>query len=270
MPSVAVTGAARGLGYQFLQYFAAKPDYQVFGLVRRNKADTDAKLSKDGITNVTIIEADITDAPALEKAAEQVSQAAGGKLDLLINNAAILGERSRWKPMADMSASFLDEEMTACFRTNVIGVAFATNAFLPLIKAGQQKKVITLATGLADVELTNQLSAVAGGPYSISKAATNMLVAKYNAAYGASEGILFLALSPGLVDTDMNASGPKDEEAIKGEQAMVAAFMKFAPDFKGPITPEESVNSMMEVVDKATVESMGGAFVSHHGDKNWL
>ena len=36
--------------------------------------------------------------------------------------------------------------------------------------------------------------------YSISKAALNMAIAKFSAQY-AKDGVLFLALSPGMVDT---------------------------------------------------------------------
>lgn len=39
-----------------------------------------------------------------------------------------------------------------------------------------------------------------GTQYAASKAAVNMLVAKYNVAYG-PKGILFMSISPGLVDT---------------------------------------------------------------------
>jgi NAD(P)-dependent dehydrogenase (short-subunit alcohol dehydrogenase family) len=52
---------------------------------------------------------------------------------------------------------------------------------------------LVLYTGLA-----NQ------APYSISKAALNMVVAKYAAEYKA-EGFVFLAISPGLVDTSTKA-----------------------------------------------------------------
>ena len=45
-----------------------------------------------------------------------------------------------------------------------------------------------------------------------------MLVVKYNAALGKSEGILFLALSPGLVDTSEGA--PMSEQDMAGAQAM--------------------------------------------------
>lgn len=78
---------------------------------------------------------------------------------------------------------------------------------------------------MADLDLVNQFSIAISSPYSISKAATNALIAKYNAALGKSEGILFIAISPGLVDTSEGA--PKTERDIEGGKAMGAAFARY-------------------------------------------
>ena len=51
---------------------------------------------------------------------------------------------------------------------------------------------------------------------------------------------------------------------------MVEKFVKYAPHFKGPITPEESVKLMRETIINATVEKNGGDYISQHGDKMWL
>lgn len=48
-------------------------------------------------------------------------------------------------------------------------------------------------------------------------------------------------------------------------------FATYAPDFKGMSTPEESIQAMLSVIDKASVETgFGGGFVSHKGNKQWL
>lgn len=65
----------------------------MIGLVR-NKAATNARLLKDGISNVTIFEADITDFAAQQKAADGVAKLTGGALDCLINNAAMVFPKS--------------------------------------------------------------------------------------------------------------------------------------------------------------------------------
>ncbi|KAK3711233.1 hypothetical protein LTR37_009827 [Vermiconidia calcicola] len=253
--SVAITGAGRGIGYAFLTHYAAQPDTKVFGIVR-NKEAAESKLANDGITNVTLVEADITDFKALQKAADEVSKITCGSLDLLINNAGIAGKLP-FDIVSDILPNDLGDDLLTTFQTNVVGVAYTTNTFLPLIRKGQWKKVITISSGLADDVLTNQYSLAINGPYSISKAATNTLVAKYNAALGKSEGILFLALSPGVVATDMNAPLDMSEKDMAKMQEMGAKFAQYAPHFTGPISPQESVSMMVEVIDKATVEAMG-------------
>lgn len=121
---------------------------------------------------------------------------------------------------------------------------------------------------MADLDLVNAFGIPIASAYSISKAAVNALVAKYNAALGKSEGILFMAISPGLVDTSEGA--PMSEQDIEGAKAMGAAFAQYAPHFKGPITSQESVELQTKVIESATVETMGGAFVSQFGNKQWL
>lgn len=191
---------------------------------------------------------------------------------------------------------------------NVVGVANAVTSFLPLIKQGKAKKVITLSSGMADLrtlscpssllhveqntfiylfiilDLVNEFSVGLAAPYTISKAAVNALVAKYNVAYG-SQGILFMSISPGFVDTSEGKSSklsfrlhsqivclhlPGSPEELKLLAPMVEAFKKYNPAFTGPITPQQSVENVMKLAARATIEDYGGSFVSHHGDKNWL
>jgi NAD(P)-dependent dehydrogenase (short-subunit alcohol dehydrogenase family) len=273
MPSYLITGASRGLGYAFIRHLAAIPGNTVLGMVRDKQA-TLARLSKDGITNVPIVQADITDREALTTAYEEVAKITAGShsshasLDILINNAAVINERSAYLTLPDDDLTLLEEDIMSSFRANVVGVANTINIFLPLLRAGKGKKIITISSGMADTELINRFSVPIAAPYSISKAAVNALVAKYNAALGKSEGLLFMALSPGLVDT--SEGKPMSEQAIQGAQAMGAMFQEYAPDFTGPISPEKSVEMCLEVIGRATVEEFGGAFVSHYGNQQWL
>lgn len=86
------------------------------------------------------------------------------------------------------------------FETNVIGVIHLFNLFMPLVLQGKTKKVIAISTGMADAELVNQFDVDTGSIYAASKAALNMIVAKFSAQYK-KDGVLFLALSPGFVET---------------------------------------------------------------------
>ncbi|KAI6824512.1 hypothetical protein KC340_g12321 [Hortaea werneckii] len=267
MLSYVVTGASRGLGLALVKYLASIESNAVIGLVR-NKSATEEQLAEDGFNNIKVVSADITDAKALASAANEVATITGGSLDVLINNAAVLAPRSAFLDVTQQTPDELQEDVMMTFQANVVGVAHTINAFLPLIRKGQLKKVVTLSSGMADINLINDYNIAVAGPYSVSKAATNALIAKYHAALGKKEGICFFCLSPGYVQT--SAEQPTTEREIAGLQSMVQAFMKYAPHFKGPMSAEDSVKAQMNVIKHATVETMGGSFVSHLGNKQWL
>ena len=94
----------------------------------------------------------------------------------------------------------LEEELIAGCKTNIVGNAHLFNLFLPLILNGQQKKVIAISSGHADLDLISKYEIEVSGPYAVGKAATNVVVAKFGAEY-AKDGVLFMSISPGVVDT---------------------------------------------------------------------
>jgi len=96
--------------------------------------------------------------------------------------------------------------MKELFHVNVIANVHLFNLFLPLIFKGQAKKVIVLTSGFADMEWTNQYDLTPGALYSASKSAMNMITAKYSAQYK-KDGILFLSLSPGMVEVGLYQDG---------------------------------------------------------------
>ncbi|KAF8204506.1 hypothetical protein K438DRAFT_1820020 [Mycena galopus ATCC 62051] len=266
MSSYVVTGASRGIGLEFVKQLSVNSQNKVFAIVRNKAAAADLHgLSRN---NVTILEADVTDAQALKLAAVEVSSATGNKLDYLINNAG-----SSTNPGLTLdsfpSPEAVEKDLLDNFKTNAISVVHTTNAFLPLLKNGSTKKVLSLSSGLGDLDFTLDGECAAQASYSIAKAALNMVVAKYAAQFKA-EGFVFLAMSPGIVDT----SGTRNMSelpagALEEFKMMVKSVAKVAPDFKGPITPEQSVKMQLEVLNRWPVEE-SGAFVSHSGNKQWM
>lgn len=100
----------------------------------------------------------------------------------------------------------LEQDLIRSFQVNVVGNIHLFNLFLPLVRNGKAKKIITISTGMADLDLVNDFEVTLAAPYSISKAAMNLAVAKFNAQYK-HEGLLFLSISPGLVDTGGDPNG---------------------------------------------------------------
>lgn len=205
MTTYLITGASRGLGYAFLIYLSRNPSNTVIGLVR-NTTKTLEKVQADNLntaSNIHIIEADIASYDSL-LAAYARTQAIVPKIDILINNAAALTTGTAMTKLTSHQddPETLLSELRIQLNTNVIGVISTINIFLPLVLKSDVKKVIAISSGLADDSITNKYDLYENAPYSISKAALNTAIAKYNAAHGKNtDGVLFLSISPGLVDT---------------------------------------------------------------------
>lgn len=94
----------------------------------------------------------------------------------------------------------LERDLLDSFKVNVVGNIHLFNIYMPLILQGNSKKVITISSGMADIDLISKFAVESGAPYTISKAGMNAAVAKFGAQYGRA-GVLFLSISPGVVDT---------------------------------------------------------------------
>lgn len=198
--------------------------------------------------------------------------------------AAVLTNSLRGKEDAEA----LDNNLNTCFQTNVIGNIHLFNIFLSLIKSGQTKKIVTISTGMADIDVTVDLELVTGAAYSISKAAMNMAIAKFHAEFK-PEGIIFMGVCPGIVNTGHHESGmftvhsqkplkphllmyslPVSPGKMPRLGAMVQKFTEYAPNFKGPVEPKDAVRDVLKVIANATMEFNGGHVVSHFGNRQWL
>ncbi|KAJ7189151.1 hypothetical protein C8R46DRAFT_1244701 [Mycena filopes] len=265
MPTYAVTGSARGIGLAFVKHLSADSANTVFAIVR-NKG-TATHLTELSRSNVVVIEADVTDADALITAAAEVSRHTGGKLDFLINNAggsSMLGLTLTEFPTPEA----LEKDLIYNFKLNAISVVHSTNAFLPLLRKGEAKKVVTISSGIGDVDLTLAADVTAAPAYSVSKAAVNLIVAKFAVELKA-EGFVFLALSPGMVDVSATRVDTLSQKTIDELVKLKGGLLKIAPDFKAPLSPEESVRLQLEVIHRWSIEDTG-AFVSQKGNKEWV
>jgi len=246
-----------------------KADSKVFALIRDKNTAAELISVQSRKPNVYVLQADIVDTKALKSAAAEVASITGGSLDYLINNAA-LTSAAPWLLALDSYAegeeNLLEEDLHQAIHVNVIGVIHTINAFLPLVRKSEIRKVISLTSALADLEFTLASGFAASAPYSISKAALNMAMAKYAAQYKA-QGIVFLSISPGMVNTSVTAPTPKELEEF---QKLIEKFKAAAPQWDGmPLSPEKSIKLMLDVMDCATVED-SGAVISQYGNKQWL
>ena len=84
-------------------------------------------------------------------------------------------------------------------RTNVVGNIHLFNQFMPQVLKGKVKKVVTITSGMGDMDFVKDYDISEGSLYAASKATMNMIAAKFSARYK-KDGVLFLSICPGMVD----------------------------------------------------------------------
>ncbi|RYO75022.1 hypothetical protein DL764_010594 [Monosporascus ibericus] len=261
-----ITGVSKGIG------ISEDQKNLIVGLVR-DKAATEKKVTAElgDRPNVHILHADLTNYASLKQAAADTAKIVGERgIDYLVANGAFVPYFDAYGPIGALSDKVeeLEAVSSTLLQTNVVGNIHLFHLFLPLVMKGKVKKAITISTGLTDLDLTNDCEVDTGALYAASKAAMNVIVAKFNAQYK-KDGVLFMSISPGLVEVGRYADSTPEE--IQGLTGFVGKLVTYAPHFKGPITPDESVRHIRSTWEKASIEDgYGGAFVSHLGNKQWV
>jgi NAD(P)-dependent dehydrogenase (short-subunit alcohol dehydrogenase family) len=124
-----------------------------------------------------------------------------GRLDVLVNNAGISGGRAGQIPgEIDLDV------IRAVFETNLFGVIRVTEAFLPLLRASGDARIVNVSSGTGSLQWQTDpghafaaRGTIAG--YPTSKTALNMLTVQYAKAL-ADERVSVNAVAPGACDTD--------------------------------------------------------------------
>jgi NAD(P)-dependent dehydrogenase (short-subunit alcohol dehydrogenase family) len=186
-----VTGANKGLGRETARRLA-EAGHTVL-LAARNLEQ--GKRAADEI-GAEFVPLDVTDDVSVAAAAEHV-RTVHGRLDVLVNNAGVVGPR---RPLADVTAA----EVLATLDTNLLGVVRLTHAFLPLLRAAANPRIVNVSSGTGRLTWQHE----SGWPqekappiYSTSKAALTMLTLQYAHAL---PGILVNAAFPGYTATALN------------------------------------------------------------------
>lgn len=202
-------------------------------------------------------------------AAEAVSKITP-HVDYLIVNGGYISEVSAFNAPTQYvgQEKLWEEELKKSMDTNVTGVLYTINAFLPLVRKSETKKIAVITSGLADNTMAHAAQFADAVPYSISKAAVNLLVMRF-AVELKPEGITLLALSPGFVDTRTDEEGELPDMVKQVYGMLTKRFQSVKPEFERPLRPEESVEAMLNVVGRVGVDRTG-EFLSHNGDQDWL
>jgi NAD(P)-dependent dehydrogenase (short-subunit alcohol dehydrogenase family) len=204
-----VTGANQGIGLQIAQELAAAG---LTVLVGARSFEKGVAAATEVGPDAHAIQLDVTDPASIAAAAARV-KAEFGRLDVLVQNAAIMTTQAHPGNVIDYAkvtrASVVSlEEMRAVWETNVFGVLAVYQAMLPLLRATPGARIVNVSSGGGSLT-------VASNPelpyrshfsplYGVSKTALNGLTVAMAIELEA-EGIPVNAVSPGFTRTAMNA-----------------------------------------------------------------
>lgn len=241
-----VTGASRGIGAAVAR-LAARDGYAVCVSYLGNRKAADevvASIADKGGTALAV-QADVGVEEDVVRLFGEVD-ASLGRVTALVNNAGILEKQSR---VEDMDAA----RISRVFATNVIG------SFICAREAVRRMSTKHGGAGGAIVNLSSRASRL-GSPneyvdYAASKAAIDTLTVGL-AKEVAAEGIRVNAVSPGIIYTDIHASG--------GDPNRVDRMKDLVPMKRGG-TPEEVARAVLWLLSDessyttgATIDVAGG------------
>jgi NAD(P)-dependent dehydrogenase (short-subunit alcohol dehydrogenase family) len=227
-----VTGANQGVGFQVAKELVANGVTVLVG--SRNLARGEAAAKEIGAGAITL-QLDVTDLASIAAAAERIRNEFG-RLDLLINNAAISntskGNLSLQEYTQRTLASKVSlDEVRAVWETNVFGVLAVYQAMLPLLRQSSDARIINVSSGVGSLTLnagkTYSYRTLFSPVYSASKTALNAITVAMMVELESS-GIKVNLVSPGFTSTNLN--GYEGTQTVEDGSREVVRVALLGPD----------------------------------------
>ncbi|CAH6723586.1 uncharacterized oxidoreductase [[Candida] jaroonii] len=244
MKTYFITGANRGLGLGLVTELVKDTNNKVIVTVRKSASIED--LEALGSKNLSIIYCDIVNESEIDSAFEELAKITD-TIDVAILNAAFVHQDTR-NPLqltenAESWKDFIDATNQS-IEINGYSQIYITNKLIPFVEKSQEKKIFHVSSGFGDDEFVEKSRIDTAIPYSISKAVTNMIVAKYT-DIAKTKGLTIIALCPGVVNT----YGVTDEVADGLMESFKHGFRRVNEDYIGVQNVETASKKLLKAVE---------------------
>jgi NAD(P)-dependent dehydrogenase (short-subunit alcohol dehydrogenase family) len=202
-----VTGANRGIGLGVVRHLARLGFTVILGARDSAKGEEAARQIDEAGLRIFPERLDVTDQKSIDELKSSV-EVRFGRLDALVNNAAILYDS--WQRPANADLNTVRE----AFETNTLGAWRMCQAFIPLLRKSEHGRIVNVSSESGSLTVMGAETPA----YSVSKAALNALT-RMLADELRSSGILVNSVCPGWVATEMG--GPQAPRSIEEGAASV-------------------------------------------------
>ena len=191
------SGSPKGIGRTIARTFAKqKAAVVIADMNEAGVKDTVAALKEEGGEAFGVV-VNITDEASVQNMVDQVMEQYG-RIDVLVNNAGI----SQKVTVADMTLA----DMKRIFEVNMFGLFLCTKACMKVMRAQKYGRIVNLSS----VSGKRGGGIFGGAHYSASKAAV-LAFSKNLSREISAEGITINSVCPGLINTEIWKSLPKED-----------------------------------------------------------
>jgi NAD(P)-dependent dehydrogenase (short-subunit alcohol dehydrogenase family) len=190
-----ITGGAGGLGRAFAVGFSAAGYRVVAADIDANGAEQTAQLLRSGGGEAAAFAVDVTDAASTQALAAKAAELGSGRIDVLINNAAIYATVTR-TPFEDIDPLEWDRVMNV----NLKGPWLMTRAASPYLAEGSSVINLSSATVFSGSEQWLHYVASKGGVIAMTRVLAKELGHRNVTVNAIAPGFTLTAASYGLMD----------------------------------------------------------------------